>query len=582
VHKILYAIGLALPVASVAAQSSNADMRTRFSAAVSADNVLPEYPRPQLVRPRWMNLNGTWQYAIVTDSATKDEIPAQYDGPILVPFAVESPLSGVRRGLTPRQSLWYHRSFRSPALRAGERLLLHFGAVDWRATVIVNGHIMGTHEGGYVPFSLDITDALRTATDTQSLTVQVWDPTDSGGQPRGKQTLHPEGIYYTAVSGIWQTVWLEPVPAAWIKSLEIVPDVDAGTLKLVVHTVGTTSRDSVTVTARAGAEAVGRAAGVAGDTIAVRIPNAHLWSPDHPFLYDLTVRLRSGDVVTSYAGMRKIAVCRDSGGMNRLCLNNAPLFELGMLDQGWWPEGLYTPAADSAIIYDLAETKALGFNMLRKHIKVEPDRWYYYADKLGVLVWQDMPSSDNTRQRDRATFAREGRWMIDALRAHPSIVMWVVFNEGWGQHDTQWYAREVKAYDPSRLVNVATGENSEGASDIVDTHEYGDTLHMAPTEKGRAVVIGEFGGVATDVAGHLWRTHDTGGELRASDVTKLWDKYRDLLAQVASLKARGLSAAVYTQVSDVEAETNGLMTYDRAVVKLPAEVQAVNRSVIGN
>jgi beta-galactosidase/beta-glucuronidase len=338
----------------------------------------------------------------------------------------------------------------------------------------------------------------------------------------------------------------------------------------------------VTVTARAGAEAVGRAAGVAGDTIAVRIPNAHLWSPDHPFLYDLTVRLRSGDVVTSYAGMRKIAVCRDSGGMNRLCLNNAPLFELGMLDQGWWPEGLYTPAADSAIIYDLAETKALGFNMLRKHIKVEPDRWYYYADKLGVLVWQDMPSSDNTRQRDRATFAREGRWMIDALRAHPSIVMWVVFNEGWGQHDTQWYAREVKAYDPSRLVNVATGENSEGASDIVDTHEYGDTLHMAPTEKGRAVVIGEFGGVATDVAGHLWRTHDTGGELRASDVTKLWDKYRDLLAQVASLKARGLSAAVYTQVSDVEAETNGLMTYDRAVVKLPAEVQAVNRSVIGN
>jgi len=555
---------------------------------VSADNVLPEYPRPQLTRQRWTNLNGTWQYAIVTDSvaktdsAAKDEAPVRYDGPILVPFAVEAPLSGVRRGLTMRQSLWYHRSFRAPTLRTGERLLLHFGAVDWRATVVVNGHVMGTHEGGYVPFSFDITDALRAVPDTQSLTVQVWDPTDSGGQPHGKQSLSPEGIFYTAVSGIWQTVWLEPVPAAWISSLEIVPDVDASELKIVVHAVGTSSRDHVAITASAEERTVGTATGAVGDTIVVRILKPRLWSPDHPFLYDLTIGLSSGDVVKSYVGMRKIAVCKDSTGINRLCLNNAPLFELGMLDQGWWPDGLYTPPTDSAIIYDLTEAKALGFNMLRKHVKVEPDRWYYYADKLGLLVWQDMPSGANARLRDKAIFAREGRWMIDALEAHPSIIMWVVFNEGWGQHDTKWYARVVKAYDPSRLVNVATGDDSEGASDVVDTHEYGDTLHMSKTEAGRAVVIGEYGGVATDVAGHLWRDHDTGGELRAGDVSKLWDKYRDLLGQLKLLKAKGVSAAVYTQVSDVEAETNGLLTYDRAVVKLPAEVQAANRSVIGN
>ena len=379
--------------------------------------MLPDYPRPQLVRQSWVNLNGLWDYRVTARDAAS---PATWGGKILVPFPIQSQLSGVERAVSDSERVWYHRTFRVPALPRGGRLLLHFGAVDWEAAVSVNGIVVGTHRGGYDPFTFDITSALRGNGD-QQLIVSVWDPTDRGAQPRGKQVLNPKSIWYTAVTGIWQTVWLEPVRPAHVADLVAVPDIDAGTVTLRVTADDAPPATEVRATVFAGGKAITSSTVLVGRPLVLRIPNAHLWSPADPYLYDLRVGLSTGDTVRSYFGMRKISVAHDSAGIARLFLNNRPLFEYGMLDQGWWPDGLYTAPTDDALRFDLETMKRLGFNLVRKHVKVEPARWYYYADKLGMLVWQDMPSGDNTTDAAKTEFETELHHVVDALRDHPSI-----------------------------------------------------------------------------------------------------------------------------------------------------------------
>ena len=407
----------------------------------------------------------------------------------------------MRQPVSETQRLWYRRTFRA-TVSPGNRLLLHFGAVDWDATVFVNGQRLGEHRGGYDPFSFDITDALRPG-GAQELVVAVWDPTDAGDQPRGKQVREPHGIWYTAVTGIWQTVWLEPVPSAYITDLDFAPDLDSSRVVLRVRADGAADGERITATAFAEGRQVGTVEGALDQPLTLAIPDPHAWSPDDPFLYDLRVRLASGDSVSSYFGMRTIAVRRDDLGVLRLFLNGRPLFEYGPLDQGWWPDGLYTAPTDAALKYDIETMRRLGFNLARKHVKVEPDRWYYHADKLGLLVWQDMPSGRNRTPESRSEFGTELKHVVDALRDHPSIVMWVPFNEGWGQHDTERYTTWLQAYDSTRLVNSASGWTDHGTGDVVDLHAYPGPTIPANDER-RARVLGEFGGLGLPLEGHTW------------------------------------------------------------------------------
>ena len=539
---------------------------TRWAREVRAGRVLPEYPRPQLVRPAWQNLNGPWDYAVTAKDAPR---PAAWSGRILVPFPIESQLSGVRRAVGDSSRLWYHRTFRAPKLTPGGRLLLHFGAVDWEAEVWVNGRPVGTHRGGYDPFSCDVTDALRPGV-AQDLVVGVWDPTDKGPQPRGKQVLQPRSIWYTAVTGIWQTVWLEPVPRAWVAGLVVTPDVGAGAVRVRAAVEGAAPAERMQVTVYDGARPVAFADVRSDSEVAIPITDPKLWSPDRPFLYGLRVRLKSGDAVRSYFGMRTIAVGPDGAGVHRLLLNGRPLFEFGTLDQGWWPDGLYTAPTEDARRFDLVTLKRLGFNLIRKHVKVEPERWYYDCDSLGILLWQDMPSGDNDTEAGRAGFAAELARVVDALRNHPSIVMWVPFNEGWGQHDTERTVAWLKAHDPTRLVDDASGWTDRRVGDVMDVHDYPGPA-MPALEARRAAVLGEFGGLGLPVAGHLWIEQGAWGYRRYATTDSLWSAWRALLARLRPLAGDGLAAAVYTQTTDVELEVNGLMTYDRAVVKLPPE-----------
>ena len=558
---------LAVPArpSAARAQDSLPSLRTRWAHDVTPARVLPEYPRPQLVRTAWQSLNGPWDYAVTAKDAPQ---PAAWDGRILVPFPIESQLSGVRRAVTGAERLWYHRTFRAARPPRGGRVLLHFGAVDWDATVWVNGHRVGEHAGGYDPFTLDVTDALGPG--AADLVVGVWDPTDGGPQPRGKQVLHPRSIWYTAVTGIWQTVWVETVPREHVAGLTVTPDVDAGAVRVRVAVEGGTAGSRVQVTVLEGTKPVA-AADVAPDSaVAIPVPHPRLWSPADPFLYRLRVRLAGGDRVASYFGMRKIAVAPDVAGIERLFLNGRPLFELGTLDQGWWPDGLYTAPTEDARRFDLVTLKRLGFNLIRKHVKVEPERWYYDCDSLGLLVWQDMPSGDNDTDAGRAGFAAELERVVDALRNHPSIVMWVPFNEGWGQHDTERTVAWIRAHDPSRLVDDASGWTDRRTGDVMDVHDYPGPA-MPALEAHRAAVLGEFGGLGLPVAGHLWIERGAWGYRRFGTTDSLRAAWRALLARLRPLVDAGLAAAVYTQTTDVETEVNGLMTYDRAVVKLPAE-----------
>jgi hypothetical protein len=572
------------PQAPAPAQSASpipaTRLQTRWASQVTPDRVLPEYPRPQLARTQWTNLNGTWTYAITAGDAPQ---PASFSKHVLVPFAIESQLSGAGEWVAPDQRLWYRRTFKTPALPRGHRLLLNFGAVDWEAVVYVNGTSAGVHRGGYDPFTLDITDRLRPGAAEQELVVAVRDPTDEGQQPRGKQVRRPRSIWYTAVTGIWQTVWLESVPGWHVSGLRIDPDLDRGQVAVSVGTerreaagrvdAGRGDASRVTITVLDGTREIGRAN---GPTATIPIPAPHKWSPADPFLYRVRVTLTSGDEVESYFGMRSIAVRADAAGVQRMFLNGEPLFQLGLLDQGWWPDGLYTAPTDDALASDIQKTKDLGFNVIRKHVKVEPARWYYHADRLGMLVWQDMPSADNKGPDAQENFTNELKALIDNLRNHPSIVMWVPFNEGWGQHKTAERVAWIKSVDSTRLVNNTSGWTDAKVGDVADLHAYPGPA-MPPLEPVRAATLGEFGGLGLPVEGHTWLDKGNWGYRSFTSLDEMNAAYRDLLAQLRLHAGDGLTSAIYTQTTDVEIEVNGVMTYDRGVTKLSPESVAANR-----
>ena len=543
------------------------------------DNVHAEYPRPQMVRDDWLNLNGLWQYAIC---AKEVECPDSFDGQILVPFPVESALSGVMKKVGPENRLWYIRSFEIPAKWKGKRVLLHFGAVDWEATVWVNSEELGTHRGGYDPFSFDITDALKDS-GTQDIAICVWDPTDAGSQPRGKQVRKPNGIWYTAVTGIWQTVWLEPVNQAYIESLKITPEFDNSQVRVQPFAAVTQGKVTLKIEVLEGNKVVQTVTpSFQNDKplpkfmpfVYCLLPSFKQWSPDSPYLYGLRITQfqdeREVDQVTSYFGMRKISLGKDADGILRLCLNNKPLFQYGPLDQGWWPDGLYTAPTDEALRYDIEVLKKLGCNMMRKHVKVEPDRFYYWCDKLGLLVWQDMPSGNNRSDADKKQFELELSRLVESHYNSPSIVMWVPFNEGWGQHNTPGIVEQIRKWDSTRLVDQASGWKDEGVGDVQDIHSYPGPA-APPVEEKRAAVLGEFGGLGLPIKGHTWQDEKNWGYRTFTTREELTDAYVALLSNLRSLIAGGLSAAVYTQTTDVEIEVNGLMTYDRAMIKMDAE-----------
>jgi hypothetical protein len=523
-----------------------------------------------MVRREWLNLNGLWEFAI---TAREAPMPQTLPQKILVPFPVESALSGVGRRVQPEQRLWYRRTFRLPKGWRGRRVLLHFGAVDWEAEVLVNGTKVGVHRGGYDGFTFDISEALRPQ-GVQELMVAVWDPTTAGGQPVGKQTLTPGGIWYTPTSGIWQTVWLEPVADTYLANLRLTPDVDANGLIIRAQVHGTTQGLTVEAVATHRGAELGRQYGPADQELRLTIPNPHLWSPEDPFLYDLTVTLRrqehAVDRVVSYFGLRTVEIGQDNAGITRILLNGRPLFQIGPLDQGFWPDGIYTAPCDAALRFDIERMKRLGFNAVRKHVKVEPERWYFWCDKLGLLVWQDMPNGANRSAEERAQFERELTAMVQGRINHPCIVMWVPFNEGWGQYDSQRIVEQVKSLDPTRLVDNASGWTDMGVGDVHDIHSYPDPM-APPLEPRRAAVLGEFGGLGYVVAGHAWTAQGWGYDL-LSNTERLAQRYEEVLAAVHRLaKESGLSAAIYTQLTDVESENNGLLTYDRHIIKMPAE-----------
>lgn len=571
--------------------ASAQDLMTSWGRTVGQPEVpLPEYPRPQMVRDQWMNLNGKWDYAI---AARAEEQPA-WQGKILVPFAVESSLSGVKKTVGAEQRLHYHRSFTLPSNAKGKNVLLHFGAVDWQCDVFVNDKKVGSHSGGYDPFFFDITSALKKS-GNQEIVVKVWDPSDEGPQPRGKQVKQPRSIWYTPVTGIWQTVWAEFVQPTHIASFIQVPDVDGKSLKVKTKIADFKAGDQIRVTALDKDQKIGEAVKTDTSELSISIPNAKLWSPSSPNLYDLKVELlRKGkvvDVVKSYFAMRKISMAPDANGIQRMLLNDQFLFQYGPLDQGWWPDGLYTAPNDEALRFDIEKTKAMGFNMIRKHVKVEPARWYYHCDKLGILVWQDMPSGDMGNRWDsrpgiiglatdkertpesEAIYKKEWKAIMDATRNFPSIVVWVPFNEAWGQFKTPEIANWTKAYDPSRLVNESSGGNFHGTGNIMDLHNYPAPCMPDPKLYGakQIIVLGEYGGLGLPLEGHTWQAKDNWGYQSFKTKEELLAKYESFIGEFPKLIEQGLSAAVYTQTTDVEIETNGLMTYDRAVIKMPEQ-----------
>lgn len=574
---------LATGAASAQYAPAGDKIRTPWAEQIDVNNVWKEYPRPIMERTAWKNLNGLWSYAVKPKGEAQ---PMKWDGEILVPFCIESSLSGVGKTLGDKNELWYNRTFTVPAQWKKQNVLLHFGAVDWKADVWVNDVKVGSHTGGYVPFSFDITQALKAG--ENKLTVRVWDPTDRGYQPRGKQVRNPEGIWYTPVSGIWQTVWIEPVAAMHIENLRILPNVDANTVTVTVQKSVECPAMMAEVKVLDGGKLVATARGINNEPVEVRMPeNPKLWSPDSPFLYDLEVTIykdgKPVDSVKSYAAMRKISTKRDDNGIVRMQLNNKDLFQFGPLDQGWWPDGLYTAPSYEAMIFDIDKTKEWGFNMIRKHIKVEPAAWYTYCDRKGIIVWQDMPSGDRNPEwqmhqyftgtelkrsaESEACYRKEWKEIMDFLYSYPCICTWVPFNEAWGQFKTPEIAEWTKQYDPSRLVNPASGGNFYHCGDIVDLHNYpGPRMYLYDGE--RANVLGEYGGIGLALEGHLWQPDRNWGYVQFKNSKEVTDEYVKFGNELLKYIKQGFTAAVYTQTTDVEIEVNGVMTYDRKVMKM--------------
>ena len=570
---------------------------TEWGENLDPTSVHQEYPRPQLVREDWMNLNGMWNYAITASDAEDSDCA---DGQILVPFAVESALSGVARKVTENDALWYEREFKVPFSWRGKRVMLNFGAVDWHAQVFVDGTFVGEHKGGYAPFSFDITDHLNQGR-KHSLKIKVLDSTDKSWQPRGKQIQNPYGVWYTAVTGIWQTVWMEPVSETYVRSYLAESDIDAQKLKVSVD-AELAEGDVCKVKLLDGGNLVCESEGT---EVVFDVPDMKLWSPDSPNLYDLEISvIRNGksiDEVKGYTAMRKISYARAENGHYQLLLNNQSLYQFGPLDQGWWPDGLYTAPCDEALMFDIVKAKEMGFNMIRKHVKVEPARWYWHCDRLGMLVWQDMPNTfDNAKTQwdyhgfDRvwndaltdpegqANFCNEWSEIIKANRTFPCIVVWVPFNEAWGQFKTKEVVELTRSLDNTRLINYSSGGNfyTDCGGDIHDLHNYPDPI-MYLYDKDRVNVLGEYGGIGWPVEGHLWQTNENWGYIQyksEEEVLQTYEKYATMLTYLVDY---GFAAAIYTQLTDVEGEVNGLMTYDRKVEKLDMDrLNAINRMVI--
>ena len=606
--KLLISLLLAAAVLPLGAQG----LKTGWADKVNPAKPLAEYPRPQMVRSQWQSLNGMWNYAITSAKATT----FKSEGQILVPFAVESSLSKVGRTVGQKEALWYERTFSIPKEWKKKRILLHFDAVDWKAEVWVNGSKVGEHTGGYTQFAFDITPYIKGS--KQTLRVKVQDGTDNSYQPHGKQNIVPAGIWYTPVTGIWQSVWMEPVEDTRIDTYNTVADLEKGTLSVSVETLGVRSGDEVKIDVLESPSSgkVIASAKAADGQASILIPDFKTWSPDSPYLYGLSISvIRAGktiDNVKGYAAMRTISVVKDKWKTRRLALNGKILFQYGPLDQGWWPDGLYTAPTDEALKFDIQKTKDFGFNMIRKHIKIEPARWYYWCDVLGMLVWQDMPCIADYDRRDyrdealmentcnkwahdsmiggtdctipdewKANYYKEWSEIIAQRKMFPCIVVWVPFNEGWGQFDTPEVVAFTRNQDPTRLVNESSGGNFHLCGDILDEHHY--PFPAVNVYEGKMVnVLGEYGGIGYPVSGHLWKQDKNWGygkvQSSGEDVLKIYTEYAERLKDFIKT---GCSAAVYTQTTDVEIEVNGLMTYDRAVIKMDEKkLREVNLSVI--
>lgn len=565
-------------------------IKTVWAETVTPENVWQSYPRPQLVRHDWKNLNGLWEYAVTAMDTDKNDVT--FEGNILVPFAIESSLSGVQKTFLPTDRLWYRKEFSLDKAWNGKNIILHFGAVDYSCTLWVNGKEVGSHKGGNNPFSYDIT-AFLNKKGNQVIELTVTDPTDTESISRGKQQLNQSGIWYTPVSGIWQTVWLEPVSKTHIRQVTHSADIDAGTVSLDVNIFNPTGKEKLHVVLKDGDKTIAESDATAGEKINMNVPDAVLWTPETPKLYDIEVVMTNGgketDRVKSYVALRKVDIQRDELGNKRVFLNNKPVFQMGTLDQGWWPDGLLTPPSEEAMIYDMIQLKKMGFNTIRKHIKVEPEQFYYYADSLGIMLWQDMVSGFATSRKDvehvkavatedwNAPAEHSAQWqgemfeMIDRLRFYPSITTWVVFNEGWGQHNTEEIVKKVMDYDTSRVIDGVTGWTDRKVGHMHDVHNYPVSSMILPQNNNdRISVLGEFGGYGWAIEGHLWNPEMRNwGYKTINGAVELMDNYGKVIYDLETLIAQGLGAAIYTQTTDVEGEVNGLMTYDRKITKVP-------------
>ncbi|MHA1109642.1 MAG: glycoside hydrolase family 2 protein [Promethearchaeota archaeon] len=583
-------------------KKKNGRMQTPWFEEVDPLNPFPEYPRPQIVRKEWVNLNGLWDYKI-TDAQT-NEI-STYTGKILVPFPIESSLSGVMKPLLPKDRLWYRRIFRIPTEWDGNKILLHFGAVDWESTVWVNGKEIGVHKGGYSPFSFDVTDSVLSNQDNEII-VRVYDPTDQGRQPFGKQTLKPKTVFYTPSSGIWQTVWLEKVSPTYIESFILTPNIDNSTLTIEAQIQGDNSANTeLLVRISKDGNEIASTRTPSSECVTVKLENQQLWSPESPELYDIQLVLLYQedqlDLVDSYFAMRKFSLQEGPAGISQFFLNNKPYFMIGPLDQGFWPDGLYTATSDAALLWDIEMTKSFGFNMIRKHIKTEPARWYHHCDKLGIIVWQDMPNGgkmsfippgylahfmgrqyDDTKRHgkfgyenldDRDQFEKELKELVDSLRNTPSLAIWVPFNEAWGQFDAKRIAEWLMDYDPTRLVDHTSGWFDQGSSHFLSLHNYQDTFKMVIPSNSRGILLSETGGYTYKFPGHVWNPKKKFGYKSYKNKDELHVAYKNMVENVLKPAIeKGLSGVVYTQTSDVEIEYNGLVTYDRQVLKMDPEV----------